>query len=115
VALLEAMKYKVTGRVWIETKKGTQVGAGRIALLKKVKQLGSITEAARAMKMSYRQAWEQIDAMNKLADKPLIIRTSGGSGGGGSVVTKEGEKLIGLFHKLESNFNKFTKKMSSKI
>lgn len=109
------MKYKVTGRVWIETSKGTLLGAGRVALLEKVQKFGSITLAAKSMKMSYRQAWEQIDSMNKLADKPIVIRTSGGSGGGGSIVTKEGDKLIRLFHKLESDFLKFKNKMSSKV
>lgn len=66
------MKMQVKGRVWLETAKGTFAGEGRITLLEKIEEFGSITEAARSMKMSYRQAWEQIDAMNKQSEKPLV-------------------------------------------
>lgn len=109
------MKLKVTGRVWIETPKGTFAGAGRVALLERIKDFGSITDAAKSMKMSYRQAWEQIDAMNKQSDKPLVIKVSGGAGGGGSVVTSEGEKVIKMYKKLTKSFDAFVKTESNKI
>lgn len=109
------MKLKVGGRVWIETAKGTFAGSGRIDLLEKIKEFGSITDAAKSMKMSYRQAWEQIDAMNKQTDKPLVIKVSGGAGGGGSVVTPEGDKVINMYKRLTKNFDSFVKSESNKI
>lgn len=109
------MKLRVTGRVWIETPNGTFAGSGRIALLEKIKELGSITDAAKSMKMSYRQAWEQIDAMNKQSESPVVIKVSGGAGGGGSVVTKEGDRVIKMYKQLVKNFDTFVKKETCKI
>lgn len=109
------MKMQVRGRVWLETAKGTFAGEGRITLLEKIEEYGSITEAARSMKMSYRQAWEQIDAMNKQSEKPLVIKVSGGAGGGGSVVTNEGKKVIQLYKQINKKFDEFVKKQSPAI
>lgn len=107
----------VKGRIWVETSEGAYFGSGRIALLEKIKEYGSITVAAKSMKMSYRQAWEQVDAMNKQADKPLVVKNSGGIGGGGTQLTKEGEKMIFLYRDLQENFNKFlhTKSKQKKV
>ena len=102
------MKYKVKGRIWIETEQGAYFGSGRITLLERVKKFGSITVAAKSMKMSYRQAWEQIESMNKQVDKPLVIKNSGGVGGGGTQLTKEGEKIISLFHAVSDQFVAFS-------
>lgn len=109
------MKIQVRGRVWLETVKGTFAGEGRITLLEKIEEFGSITEAARSMKMSYRQAWEQIDAMNKQSEKPLVIKVSGGAGGGGSVVTNEGKKVIQLYKQINKKFDDFVKRQSPVI
>ncbi|HRH12586.1 MAG TPA: LysR family transcriptional regulator [Bacteroidia bacterium] len=109
------MKMQVKGRVWLETAKGTFAGEGRITLLEKIEEFGSITEAARSMKMSYRQAWEQIDAMNKQSEKPLVIKVSGGAGGGGSVVTNEGKKVIQLYKQINKKFDDFVKRQSPVI
>jgi molybdate transport system regulatory protein len=109
------MNYRVSGRVWIETEQGTYAGTGRIRLLENIRQYGSITEAARAMKMSYRQAWELVDSMNKLSGRPVVNKISGGSGGGGSVVTAEGEKLIAEFHKVQAEFAQFSHAETQKL
>ena len=103
------------GNIWIEGKKGAFVGIGRIKLLERVKETGSITEAARSIKMSYRQAWELINSMNKQAKKPLVIRLVGGAGGGGTTVTKEGDKVIKEYKKLQSHFEKFVGAETKKL
>jgi len=105
----------VNGRIWFETPQGTFAGEGRIALLEKVKQYGSINKAAKSMKMSYRQAWEEIDTMNSQYKKPLVIKVSGGIGGGGSEVTPEGEKVIKLYKKIKANFIEFVKQQSKSL
>jgi len=101
------MKFKVTGRIWIETEQGTFAGLGRITLLEGIQKYGSITRAAKSMKMSYRQAWELIDSMNRQSDTPLVNKVSGGAGGGGSVLTEEGARVITEYLKLHSEFQKF--------
>ena len=72
----------VDGRIWIITAEGKLVGKGRIELMEKIKQFGSIRQAALAMQMSYRQAWQLIDDMNSKAKTPLVISNRGGKGGG---------------------------------
>ena len=66
--------YKIKSRIWIEGKKGTFLAEGRIYLLKQIVKLGSISAAAKSIKMSYKKAWEIIDGMNKEAKKPLVIK-----------------------------------------
>ncbi|WP_236172668.1 TOBE domain-containing protein [Pseudomonas pseudonitroreducens] len=74
----------------------------RIALLAQIAQLGSITHAAKAAGMSYKTAWDAIDELNNLSDRPLVERSVGGKGGGGARLTTEGERLLALYQRLEA-------------
>lgn len=74
----------------------------RIALLAQIAQLGSITHAAKAAGMSYKTAWDAIDELNNLSDRPLVERSVGGKGGGGARLTGEGERLLALYQRLEA-------------
>lgn len=65
-----------------------------IALLEKIAVCGSINQAAKAVGMSYKSAWEQLDALNNLAPRSLVERQAGGSGGGGTILTDEGRMLL---------------------
>lgn len=69
----------------------------RIALLKQIKQTGSISQGARLAGISYKSAWDAINEMNQLADQTLVDRVTGGKGGGGAAVTSYGERLIQLY------------------
>jgi molybdate transport system regulatory protein len=106
---------KVLGNIWIEGKDGAFIGVGRMKLLEKIKRHGSITVAARSMKMSYRQAWELVDSMNRQSPIPLVETAAGGLGGGGTRVTKEGDKAIKYYKKLLSHFERFIKNESEKL
>jgi molybdate transport system regulatory protein len=107
--------FKLKGRIWIESEDGTFIGSGRATLLQQIKETGSISEAARSMKMSYRHAWEQIDSMNRQSGKILVETQSGGQGGGGSRLTEHGEKVIKSYKTLTEKFEEFSKKESNKI
>lgn len=76
----------------------------RVALLEKVAELGSITAAAKAVGTSYKGAWEAIDALNNLSERPLVERSAGGSGGGGTRLTAHGEQVLSLLRDLEGEF-----------
>ncbi len=104
---LRLKMYKVRGNIWIEGKTGALMGSGRMNLLEQIDQSGSITAAAKTMKMSYRQAWELVDSMNKQSKKPLVVTSAGGIGGGGSIVTLEGKKAIKKYKELLASFDKF--------
>ncbi len=79
----ETKKYSIGVRIWLREEAGHFVGAGRVKLLEQIKLTGSITRASKAMEMSYRQAWQMVEDMNKHSSKPLVEKTLGGKGGGG--------------------------------
>ena len=92
--------YHVQGSVWIEKDGELYLGGGRVMLLERIGELGSIAAAARAMKLTYRNAWLWIEAMNRLAPSPLVERATGGAGGGHAHLTEEGQQAIAQFHTL---------------
>ena len=73
----------------------------RIALLKQIKQTGSISQGAKLAGISYKSAWDAINEMNQMADRMLVERATGGKGGGGAVLTQYGDRLIQLFQLME--------------
>ena len=95
------------GHIWLEGSEGTFLGYGRIALLERIRDYGSITKAAKALEMSYRRAWVLIDSMNRQVPKPYVVTSAGGKRGGGSRVTEEGERSIAVFWKIHDDFQKF--------
>ncbi len=74
----------------------------RIALLQHIAEQGSITRAAKSAGLSYKAAWDAIDELNNLAQKPLVERSVGGKGGGGARLTSEGERVLRLYQKLQA-------------
>lgn len=98
---------KVNGQIWVEGSEGTLIGYGRAILLERVKEYGSISEAAKSMKMSYKQAWEMLDSMNRQSKKPITEAITGGKGGGGTRITEEGHEVLKKFWKLYEVFKQF--------
>lgn len=76
----------------------------RIKLLEGIDQLGSLSASARALPMSYKAAWDAMDTMNNLSDRPLVNRFTGGKNGGGSKLTPYGKKLVGIYRALEFEY-----------
>jgi molybdate transport system regulatory protein len=74
----------------------------RIALLQHIAEQGSITRAAKSAGLSYKAAWDAIDELNNLAQKPLVERIVGGKGGGGARLSIEGERVLRLYQKLQA-------------
>ena len=72
---------ELDGALWFHKAEQKFLGADRIALLEKIDQLGSITRAAKAIGISYKNAWDLINMINNLADQPLVERLTGGRGG----------------------------------
>jgi molybdate transport system regulatory protein len=99
--------FKLKGELSLHSGGHVLGGADRIALLTKIGETGSITAAAKAVGMSYKGAWDAVDAMNNLADEPLVIRVTGGKGGGGTHLTERGQRLIEAFAALEDLQRRF--------
>jgi molybdate transport system regulatory protein len=88
------VKPEVEGRFWLNIEGKGFPGLGRIEVLEQIGTAGAISAAARAMGRSYKVAWDSIDAMNNLADEPLLIRHVGGGHGGGTRLTESGQRMI---------------------
>src|ERR1041385_9000898 len=80
---------------------GPRVGPERIALLEAVGGLGSIRAAAAHLGLSYKGAWDAVQALNNLFDGPLVAPRTGGVQGGQGEVTPAGRAVIAAFHKVE--------------
>ncbi|TAK47241.1 MAG: LysR family transcriptional regulator [Xanthobacteraceae bacterium] len=78
-----------------------RLGPGKIMLLERIMQIGSISAAGRGLEMSYRRAWLLVDAMNQMFDEPIVIATTGGPHGGGAEVTDFGRRLVATYRTLE--------------
>jgi molybdate transport system regulatory protein len=105
----------LSGRVWISGEEETFLGYGRVILLERIQQYGSITQAAKSMEISYRHAWELVDSMNGQSAAPLVHTVSGGKNGGGTQLTEEGEKAIKLFWQFYTDFQDFLAKEEKKL
>lgn len=82
-------------------------GLDRIELLARIGDTGSISAAARAVGMSYKGAWDAIDAMNNLSDEPLVTRAAGGKRGGGTQLTVRGQRLVEVFRAVDAEHQRF--------
>lgn len=100
-------KYNIEVRLWIEETEGPFLGIGKIWLLENIRKTGSITNAAKEMKMAYRQAWQLVEEMNQRSEKILVEKLLGGKGGGGAKLTEAGEKAIIIFYEIEKRIRDF--------
>ncbi|MGJ7916035.1 TOBE domain-containing protein [Massilia sp. LXY-6] len=99
------------GEIWMTVGGEHLGGPGRITLLAKIGECGSITQAAKAIRMSYKAAWDAIDAMNNLAGEPLVERLAGGKGGGGTRLTARGAQLVANFRLIERAHRNFVQRL----
>ena len=88
---------------------GARLGPGKVRLLECIAETGSISAAARQMKMSYRRAWMLIDELNGIFGKPVVETAAGGSGGGGAKVTDFGKRIVVVFRELEKQADALVK------
>src|SRR5580658_3706817 len=78
------------------------VGPERIRLLEAIGARGSISDAAKAVGLSYKGAWDAVQALNNLAAAPLVTARAGGRQGGFAEVTAEGRAVIAAFQAVEA-------------
>jgi molybdate transport system regulatory protein len=77
------------------------MGPGRAELLERIAESGSISAAARGIGMSYRRAWQLVDAINQSFIEPLVVTETGGRRGGGARVTEFGVEVLRAFRAME--------------
>jgi len=103
-------KYDISYRFWITKDDEPFLGKGRVELLLKIQELGSLKKASEALKMSYRKAYYSINHVNRICEKPVVIIKRGGKNGGSTELTEYGIELINRFKKLSNELERFIKK-----
>lgn len=81
-------------RVRILSGSAIAIGPGKADLLEAIDEAGSISAAARRMRMSYRRAWLLVRTMNDCFREPLVEAEKGGTSGGGARLTSIGRDVL---------------------
>ena len=77
------------------------IGPGKADLLEGIEATGSIAAAGRAMRMSYKRAWQLVEEMNACFRTPVVEASKGGSGGGGAGLTRSGRAVLARYRAIE--------------
>lgn len=106
---------RLYGRLSVHTEMGAFLGDTRIRLLEAIERHGSISRAAKAVPLSYKAAWDALDAMNNLADEPLVESSVGGSRGGGTRLTDYGRRLVALFRAVDQEYREAVDRLAREL
>jgi len=106
---------KLQGNFTVAADGGTFLEDSRVRLLEAIDESGSISKAARRVPLSYKTAWDAVNAMTVMAGQPLVVRTIGGSGGGGSRLTDYGRRLVAFYRALESEYQTAVTELASHV
>lgn len=104
------MNVKIRAKVWLEVGSGVPFCHGKAALLSAIRERGSIRQAARELKMSYRRAWEYIREVETGVRFTVVDTQVGGSHGGGARLTPRGAELLSLY---ETVYNEVSATMAA--
>jgi len=92
----------IEAAISLKSERSPSIGRERIRLLQAVAREGSITAGAKVMGLSYKAAWDALDAMANLFGQPLLSTRAGGAAGGGAALTPTGVKVIEAFARMEA-------------
>jgi molybdate transport system regulatory protein len=106
----EPVGMQIKGRLWLEKNGETFLSWGRVVLLERIRDHGSIAAAARSLNMAYSHAWGLVAKMNELAGEELVSRAFGGKRGGRAWLTPAGEAFIAQFWDLVAEFRQWLEK-----
>lgn len=110
VKIVKTAQLKADGRFWLTLDGKNFLGRGRVELLQRIRETGSISKAAKAMKMSYKAAWDAADAMNAAWQSPLVE-----SGPAGSHLSEDAEHLITAYQHAETQHTAFMENLAKSL
>ena len=110
-----AIKGSLQGNLFLLNEDQQSFTSAQIELLIAIGDCGSITRAAKQAGISYKTAWDRIDAMNNLSDKPLVTRATGGAKGGGTKLTEFGQDIIHGFTQLQDEHAAFIDRLGASL
>ena len=100
------------GGIWMGRDDDAQISDVRISLLEQIEASGSITHAAKAVGISYKTAWDAVDAMKNLSGEAFVESLTGGKGGGGTRLTEAGKKLVQTYRLIQKENERFLSSIS---
>lgn len=106
---------KIEGALTVRAGHGLAASERWLELLAQLPKKRSIVRAAKAAGLSYKAAWDAIEAMNNLADEPLVERAVGGRGGGGTRLTTAGERLVQTFREVQREHAAFLQQLNRRL
>ena len=106
---------QLIAKLAVGTELGGWVGDTRISLLENIDKLGSISQAAKAVSISYKTAWDAVDEMNNLAEQPLVASTIGGRQGGGTRLTEYGAQLVAMYRALAEEYQEALDRVTQRL
>lgn len=99
------MAEPLSARLTVERVGAPRVALERMALLGAIGELGSISAAAREAGLSYKGAWDVVQALNNLFDQPLVSAAPGGRGGGAASLTPRGRQVLDAFGRVRAELD----------
>jgi len=112
----DAYNDQIRARFWLIGSNQTgYLGVGKVRLMELIDQLGSISQAAKTLGMSYKRAWSLIEEVNKIGSKPYVTKEVGGAGGGHATLTDAGRHAIEQYRALEIEFRQFIEQRTAAI
>lgn len=79
------------------------LGPGKIALLRAIAAKGSVSAAAKTLRMSHARSVKLVAEINALAPAPIIDTRAGGLSGGGASLTPLGLAVLDAYADIERN------------
>lgn len=111
----KAKPASLEGKLFLLSRDQCAFTAAKVQLLQAIEACGSISAAAKQVGISYKTAWDRVDAMNNMSDEPLVVRTAGGARGGGTAVTDLGREVIRGFLALQEEHEEFLQRLGTRL
>ncbi len=106
---------RIDGQLWFNRGAKGYLGGKRIELLEQIGASGSITRAAKTVGLSYKAAWDAVDTMNNLSERPLVTRAAGGAKGGGTQLTDFGREMLHVWRRMQHEYERFLTQVAQGI
>lgn len=82
--------------------------------LELIQTAGSMLSACQCMHMSYSRGWRMINEIERQLEYPLLVRSQGGSNGGGSQLTPAGKQLLTSFQQMQEEIQRESQSIFSR-
>ncbi len=106
---------QLIGKISVDTELGAFLGDTRIRLLEAIDRIGSISQAAKVVPLSYKAAWDAVDEMNNVADQTIVERSVGGRHGGGTRLTDYGRRLVAMYRAVEQEHQSALQRLAARL